>query len=218
MHINTLATDTLICIVLYLEPCDLILWRQVCRLWYQLGHSEVVMTKTMALKNPFIGDGQTWQDCFLAEQALTSIYPGAEKYLDLYRCLARAIHRNHLPAVYYFLKRVTTDTLASSEFATLLDRTSNITIFNLLLDKLMLCHPEVDKKQFIGDKKSTKRIKRAPLIEQGYDKKNSARDTLCAGYKFALVGLNRKKIRKDEWSFSREIRFLCRQLPSEIVP
>lgn len=206
MHINTPTTDILICIALYLEPCNLILWRQVCRLWYNLGHSEIVTSSVMALKNPFIDNGQTWKDCFLVEQALTSIYPGVEKYLDLYRCLSRSIQRNHLPAVYYFLKRVTTDTLAESEFATLLDRTTDATIFNLLLDKLMLCHPEVDKK-------STKRIKRAPLLEQAYDKKDSPRDTLCAGYKFALVGLKRSKVRKDEWSFSREIRFLCRQLP-----
>ncbi len=213
MHINTLPVDILICIALYLEPCDIILWRQVCHLWHDLGHSEIVTSSVMALKNPFIDNGQTWKDCFLAEQALTSIYPGVEKYLDLYRCLSRSIQRNHLPAIYYFLKHVTKDTLAESEFATLLDRTTNTTIFNLLLDKIMLCHPTVDKKQFIGDKKSNRRIRRAPLIEQAYDKKDSPCDTLCAGYKFALVGLNRKKVRKDEWSFSREIRFLCRQLP-----
>lgn len=214
-NICNLPDDVLIVIALKLEPYDLILWRQVCRHWYHLGHSEIVISSTMSLKNPFIGDGQTWKDCFVIEQALTSIYPGVEKYLDLYHCLARATRRNHHPAIHYFLKRVTKDILTENEFATIIDLTTDPTILQLLLDKLRLCHPEVKHEQFIGDKKCNRRIKRAPLDERPYSErflKECPWDTLQCGYKFALEGLKRKKIRTWEWTFSKEIRLLCRQL------
>ena len=197
--------DVLILIALKLEPCNLILWQQVCRRWHQLGHSEIVINATMVLKNPFIGDGQTWKDCFVFEQSLVSFYPGVEIYLDLYHCLARSIRSNHLPAVKYFLKRVTKDNLAESEFATLLDQSHDVNISKSLLASLSLCHPQTKKVDY--------RIKRAPLIERPYDQWFLPEYNLRAGYKFVLTGIKRKINEANELTYSREIRFLCRQLP-----
>lgn len=72
-----------------------------------------------------------------------TIFPGAEKYLDLVHCLIRAIKIKNLFLVEFFLKRVSKDNISVDEFGFLIELLVNywnVDIFNVILSKFCLIY------------------------------------------------------------------------------
>lgn len=106
-----LPRDIFIAILLYLEPPDFKYVGSVCKSWLSFTRNQQIMTCHHLI----------WKSLEVQHiKNRVMLYPGLEKYLDFYHCLARAVKRSHYPAVLYFLSKAA-DKINRCEIATLLD-------------------------------------------------------------------------------------------------
>lgn len=143
-----LPREILIEIFLWFEPPDLKYIGQVCKLWLSITHDQSTITRCLNTNKQRLGFSTSidWQ-CpeILDTYSRTCLYPGLEKYLDFYHCLARAVKRIHVLAVHYFLRKAGTTTLSMSEYATLIDLTAHHwhpDVFRALVAKFIYLFPQ----------------------------------------------------------------------------
>ncbi len=145
---NTIAYDTFLEIIVYLEPPDLSQVASVCKLWLKIVKTKAIIDKCHNINKLLLGFSVTadWNSpAVLAARSRSHIYPGLEKQLDFYHCLARAIKRQHLMAARYFLKKAETTSLCVDEYATLFDLLADHWhpgIFHALVEKFIHIFPQ----------------------------------------------------------------------------
>ena len=154
--IDILPVEIIFQIFLYLEPGNFLLVDRVCFLWSELSRDENLLKRVNPSKfiqiHPEVSSSPkevVWND-FLYTESWVSLYPGIEKFLDIFHCLARAIEQKHTIAVKYFLSRIRKDItldkpyiLDVGEFATLFDLLADYwkpEVFTLLLKKYLLLY------------------------------------------------------------------------------
>lgn len=120
-----LPRDILMDIFVYTyEPYDLGISALVCKSWLQVSRDPTVIERCrnvnkLRLKFPI---ETNWESpAFLQARNRATLYPGLEKYLDFYHCLARAIRQQHVMAVRYFISKLPEDLIIHSELARLID-------------------------------------------------------------------------------------------------